>query len=698
MTPINSGTETQEARAPQKVSIVKWLKKNFWGLVTIISVTVVCVIIVQVFKKPGQMSVLESQAMDMTVMVPPKGAVPVGIAQVERKDIEGSVIYTGTVQAYEDEDVYPRVTGRIVKMPVYAGDRVSKGQLLVQLDPSTESEYKAKRKEARFAYDSAMHNAGVAKSEFAQKQYEVQAATEAEEAAKQEVSEAEASLSYWKPETERERKLYEKQVVSLAEFQQEESFCKASMAKTEAAKAKLRQATNARMAAQAALDAMVHHIGHIYDEAKRAGATEENASIYENYTRIVARGDSVVTKRVISPGVVVNPGMLMLKVAHIRQVRVQAEVAGEDVGKVQLGDTVFIKGSPGSDEELKASVTSIFPAADPTSRTVTVEALVDNVISTAVSSVPATLDLQPIKTVTQYRFLPGQYVVMRIVIGKRSGLVVPTSAVMWREGQSQVWKASGGGSASGQKQYKCTMHPEVVSDKPGKCPKCGMDLVPTVLGGTTSGAKQYTCTMHPEVVSDKPGKCPKCAMDLVPKVIGGSRVAQLVNIKIGLSNPDETEVVSGLSEGDEIVFAGYERLQVGEPVVATEWGSAGPEKLPLASEVQGNRLEASNNWALEQMMGSLMVNMSLQPAKSGSNNLVVKVSRHGGGVVSGASVGGKTSMPGMNMAGPNLSGSTGLDGVARLKSDLSSGTWEFKLSIKAPGEEPVESTVDVEVP
>ncbi len=28
---------------------------------------------------------------------------------------------------------------------------------------------------------------------------------------------------------------------------------------------------------------------------------------------------------------------------------------------------------------------------------------------------------------------------------------------------------------------------------------------------------QYTCTMHPEVVMDKPGKCPKCGMTLVKK-------------------------------------------------------------------------------------------------------------------------------------------------------------------------------------
>jgi hypothetical protein len=29
--------------------------------------------------------------------------------------------------------------------------------------------------------------------------------------------------------------------------------------------------------------------------------------------------------------------------------------------------------------------------------------------------------------------------------------------------------------------------------------------------------KHYTCPMHPEVVTDKPGKCPKCNMTLVEK-------------------------------------------------------------------------------------------------------------------------------------------------------------------------------------
>ena len=34
---------------------------------------------------------------------------------------------------------------------------------------------------------------------------------------------------------------------------------------------------------------------------------------------------------------------------------------------------------------------------------------------------------------------------------------------------------------------------------------------------TTTAAARYVCPMHSEFVSDKPGKCPKCKMNLVMK-------------------------------------------------------------------------------------------------------------------------------------------------------------------------------------
>ena len=35
-----------------------------------------------------------------------------------------------------------------------------------------------------------------------------------------------------------------------------------------------------------------------------------------------------------------------------------------------------------------------------------------------------------------------------------------------------------------------------------------------VLLTDSTDTKTYTCPMHPEVISDKAGKCPKCGMDL----------------------------------------------------------------------------------------------------------------------------------------------------------------------------------------
>jgi hypothetical protein len=64
--------------------------------------------------------------------------------------------------------------------------------------------------------------------------------------------------------------------------------------------------------------------------------------------------------------------------------------------------------------------------------------------------------------------------------------------------------------------YTCPTHADVVSDKPGKCPKCGMDLVKKQIKQPVSKVL-YTCPMHPDVISDKPGICPKCGMTLVKK-------------------------------------------------------------------------------------------------------------------------------------------------------------------------------------
>jgi FtsP/CotA-like multicopper oxidase with cupredoxin domain len=62
--------------------------------------------------------------------------------------------------------------------------------------------------------------------------------------------------------------------------------------------------------------------------------------------------------------------------------------------------------------------------------------------------------------------------------------------------------------------YTCPMHPDVVSATEAKCPECGMKLMPTAGAPIT-----YTCPMHPEVVSTEQGKCPECGMKLLPSSV-----------------------------------------------------------------------------------------------------------------------------------------------------------------------------------
>jgi hypothetical protein len=88
--------------------------------------------------------------------------------------------------------------------------------------------------------------------------------------------------------------------------------------------------------------------------------------------------------------------------------------------------------------------------------------------------------------------------------------------------------------------YTCPMtdacptpgHGDIHYGKAGKCSVCGMTLIPVMAAPTNSPAPPkpavpaaeveskpqtlYGCPMHPEEVSDEPGECSKCKMELLP--------------------------------------------------------------------------------------------------------------------------------------------------------------------------------------
>ena len=87
----------------------------------------------------------------------------------------------------------------------------------------------------------------------------------------------------------------------------------------------------------------------------------------------------------------------------------------------------------------------------------------------------------------------------------------------------------GSGVAALAGKYTCPMHPEIVSDMPGDCPKCGMALEPMAAALPKT---IYTCPMHPEIEQDHPGDCPICGMRLEPKTVSAEDSAEHAEIHV----------------------------------------------------------------------------------------------------------------------------------------------------------------------
>jgi RND family efflux transporter MFP subunit len=62
------------------------------------------------------------------------GAAPVKVFKVARQRISEKLLYTGTIEAWQKINITPDVGGKIDRINVNEGDRVSKGQILAELD------------------------------------------------------------------------------------------------------------------------------------------------------------------------------------------------------------------------------------------------------------------------------------------------------------------------------------------------------------------------------------------------------------------------------------------------------------------------------------------------------------------------------------------------------------------------------------
>lgn len=288
-----------------------------------------------------------SPATDMTSMQSAQGSapVPVTLATIGGARAESTISVPANLQPYLLQDIAARAPGVLTDFSAYTGDRLSAGDVVARLsEPELQSNAQAAQSGAQAAQEGvtvAQHDAAVARADLAAKRQR---------------------LAYWQSEIAREKSLLDQGAVSVQEYQNEKAQAAAAQSGYDAASAKLAGARAGISAAQA--------------QASQAASSAQAQSIGAGYTSVIVPDDAIVMKRLVDPGVYVQPGTPILQVAVVDRLRVQAQVSQQELAGVQVGtpiDVIF-----GDGHVLHSRISSVSPVVDPNTHTAIAEAIVSN--------------------------------------------------------------------------------------------------------------------------------------------------------------------------------------------------------------------------------------------------------------------------------------------------------------------------------
>ena len=319
-----------------------------------------------------------------------------------------------------------------------------------------------------------------------------------------------------------------------------------------------------------------------YDITEAQIADLEKSGEPRKTLAVLAPADGFVIEKNVVQGQMVDAGLRLYRLADLGIVWVFAQVYEQDLPYVQLGQEATVKLASLPDREFRGRVTYVYPNVDEKTRTAKVRLEFENpgyflkpgmFVSAQITSelepstllVPDSAVLRSGEKNTVFVALTGgkfdartvvlgpeaEHSMVEVIRGLEAGERVVTSGQFMLDSESQlreaIQKMSGTAAAATELAsipptsetiqipstnaptesvvYVCPMpeHVSIVYDRPGKCPICGMTLVPvtpTELKQLLPGGKvlYYTCPMpeHSYVHAEQPGKCPVCGMTLIP--------------------------------------------------------------------------------------------------------------------------------------------------------------------------------------
>jgi len=236
--------------------------------------------------------------------------------------------------------------------------------------------------------------------------------------------------------------------------------------------------------------------------------------------RILAPQDGFVIDKMVVEGQMVDAGMKIYRLADLGLVWVQAEIYEQDLVYIKLGQEAAVTLSYLPDREFRGRVTYIYPNVDEKTRTARVRMEFHNpgyfLKPGMFATVQVTSELEPSALLVPDMAILRSGEKTTVFVALEGGKFDPRTVTLGPQAENDTYQVLSGlreGDrivTSGQFMLdsESQLREAIQKMLEPKQPAAKAEALPTL----------YTCPMaaHADVVSDKPGKCPKCEMDLVP--------------------------------------------------------------------------------------------------------------------------------------------------------------------------------------
>jgi multidrug efflux pump subunit AcrA (membrane-fusion protein) len=304
---------------------------------------------------------------------------------------------TGSLIADEQTDVAPAVAGKVVAVGVDLGTWVERGTMLVRLDD----------RDARIRLEQAVAQVAQAQSTVRQAEARIGLrpgqSFDPERVA--EVGSARVALELAEKQLRRFEKLIESGDVSRSAYDQQKAQRDQLREQYEAALTQARQNYAAIQTARAAVDAA---------QAQVASARKAIADAV-----VVAPMSGYVSDRPAALGEYVSTSSKVATIVRTNPIRVQIDIPEQAVSNIRVGQSVSVSVSAYPERNFSGTVHHVSPSVTPNSRTLTVEAQIQN---------PDGL------------LKPGQFATVRILQAESDpAVLVPARAVRTESGTSRVF-------------------------------------------------------------------------------------------------------------------------------------------------------------------------------------------------------------------------------------------------------------------